>query len=300
MLKIKILVVLTIFTVLFTGCSTVNVTSKWADSVISIDGVDDEWQNGVYYIKDHNLLLGIKNDDENFYFALITSDESNRRQILMGGLTLWFNNEGGSDKKFGIRFPSGIKAPDMLQDKEKTASGIQGQDWQGQMPDSGQGKGTGGMQGGPDFSKMEAAFTDLEILGPGEKDVSRMNVNDAKGIAVKMKLIDDKLVYEFKIALKKKDASSYAIGINEDNAFSLGIETTAVNTKTGKGSQGGDAPDGDAPGGGPGGMPPGGGGGMPPGGGGPGGMPPGGGPGGSSASQEPLSYWLNVTLSHKN
>jgi len=305
MLNAKIIAVLGFAAILFTGCGTVNVASKWADSYITVDGVDDEWQNGSYYIKDHNLLLGIKNDEENFYFALITSDETNKQQILRSGLTLWFDNEGGSDKKFGIRFPLGMKAPEMNRDKNnKPASGLSGQEENGEeqgMPpgeQNGEQKkpGQNGMPA-PDFSKMEAAFTDLEILS--DKDTSRMSVDAAKGIAVKMKVIDDKLVYEFKIPLRKNDASSYAIEVNKDNEFSLGIETSVSNEKGGKGGPGGDMPEGGDMSGGPGGMPPGGGG---PGGG-PGGMPPGGGRGGrgpgGSSSQEALSYWLNVILAHK-
>jgi hypothetical protein len=274
MLKFSVLITAVLLTLVMNGCGSVDVTSKWSDSFITIDGVDDEWQNSTYYIKEHNLVIGIKNDEENFYFALITNEESNKAQILRGGLTLWIDNEGGGDKKFGIRFPTGMKEPVMAKEP-----GLAGENAQ-VMPKF-------------DFSSIGNQFTDIEIIGPDENDLSLVGIDAAKGISVKMKMIDDKLVYEFKIALKKKDPSQYAIDIKENNMFSLGIETTGM--KSGK--PGGDMPDGEMPPGGGGGMPPGGGGGMPPGGGGPGGgMGPGGRPGGA---MEPLSYWLNVTLAHK-
>jgi hypothetical protein len=301
MRRIKIIIVLGCAALLFTGCGTVNVASKWADNKITVDGVDDEWQSGAYYLKDHNLLLGIKNDDENFYFAMITSDETNIHQILTGGLTLWFDNDGGSDKKFGVRFPLGLKLPGMRPGTNASASGLGGEEEGDEFPgtikndSNGKGKAPGqGVMPAPDFSQMEASFSDLEILN--EKDTSRMSADAARGIAVKMKVINDKLVYEFKIPLKSKD-NSYAIDVNKNNEFTLGIETSVSNKKTND-SPGGDMPDGgDMPGGGPGGMPPGGGG--PGGPGGPGGMPPRGRGFGGHFPREALSYWLNVILAHK-
>jgi hypothetical protein len=279
MLKYKFLIFTIFAAALLSGCSSVNVTSIWTDSLVTIDGVDDEWQNNTYYIKDQNLLLGVKNDAEYFYFALMTNDESNKAKIMRGGLTLWFDNEGEGEKKFGIRFPAGMKMPEMPKEQGEFTPG------------------TEGMQK-PDFSAIESQFTELEILGPDGKDAARMNADAAKGIAVKMKMTDEKLIYEFKMAIKKKDPSYYAIDVNEDKVFSLGIETAEMNMKNMKGrTGGGEMPDGDMP---PGGGP---GGGMP--GGGPGGPgrsspgPMGGGRPGASASQEPLSYWLDVTLSDK-
>jgi hypothetical protein len=192
------------------GCSSMDITgSKWADEPVTIDGMNDEWKNKNFVVKDENIMVGIQNDSNNLYLMLTTGDRSKQMQILARGFTIWFDKNGGNDKTLGIKFPIGLSRPGLMPT-------------QGNQDDS--------------SDRMDMLFqrvqanTMIEILGPGENDSKTVELPEAKGISIKMGRQNGVLVYEMEIALKKSSDNLYAIGVNNlSSPIGVGFETAEMN-----------------------------------------------------------------------
>jgi hypothetical protein len=291
------------------GCGGNEYLSKKVDSPITIDGSDKDWQGKLTSLKKEGILLGVQNDADYLYITLITSGQTKTRQLLGDGLILWLDGEGGSDKNFGIKFPLGMGG---MRDKTQSAkkSGDDGMTFspdnssneQPERSDSQSQEQSGDRQKMksremPDMSKL---MTELEVYEPDSKTWSRVPITQAKGIEIKFTNVNDRFVYEAKIALSGKSDNLFFV-VPEKNKVGIGFETPEREKMAMKSSQGGDEQSGGGsmggPGGGGGGMggPGGGGGGM--GGSGGGRGPGGGGPGGQSGeSQKQFSYWTTATL----
>jgi hypothetical protein len=89
----------------FAGCGDQEIKSKWRTNNITIDGNDSDWNGSLVFYDDINSLIGVQNDNDYLYLCLVTTDQQLERKALITGITLWFDNKGGGDKKFGIRFP---------------------------------------------------------------------------------------------------------------------------------------------------------------------------------------------------
>ena len=85
------------------GCwGAMEVQSSSNINSIKIDGNQQDWGESLHYIKDENIAFGFKNDTDNLYIGIVTSDRSNLMKILSMGLTAWLETDKG---KIGIKFP---------------------------------------------------------------------------------------------------------------------------------------------------------------------------------------------------
>jgi hypothetical protein len=201
------------------GCgSTVDLASDWSNSAVVIDGKADEWLS-LNPVKDTPIQLGFRNDPENLYLCLQSSDRQFRQQLMGLGMTVWFEPKGGD--KIGIHYPLGIgMAPGgsyggpggKIQDGEGSES-------QSNRGRSGQGMGEGAAGNAPEIVK------ELEILGPGKNDVDRMPIVQAQGIEVRIGQSQEMVVYELKIPLKKTDKHPYALASNPGSIVGVTFET---------------------------------------------------------------------------
>lgn len=81
------------------------ITSNWIAVPPIIDGSYDEWRDDVFnFEKKVSVDYAFKNDAENFYIIFIFKDPRYLSSINATGMTLWFNNEGKKEKKYGIKF----------------------------------------------------------------------------------------------------------------------------------------------------------------------------------------------------
>ena len=95
------------------GCSTFNTfltDSRLPDHQIIIDGKSDDWRGELYIAENERVSLGFLNDQENLYVCLLAENNFTRNQIMMQGLTVWFDPQGGKKKALGIKFPLGMPA----------------------------------------------------------------------------------------------------------------------------------------------------------------------------------------------
>ncbi len=301
------------------GCSSaVPLTSDWKKSEIVIDGKQNDWQGSLYDLKKVNVTIGFCNDAENLYLCFISYDQGARRQIMSSGFTVWFDPSGGTDEKYGIKFPSG-------RPKGVKPTSMSNRGGPSQMPGNNNGDSdnfqlsdenydnmpppmlpgnidtmSSGHGFGKNDEKMPAMFNsaqrEIKFLGPEENDVQQISTLELKTIKVQFGMDQKAFVYELQVPLHRTEDFPFALApTDKKNNIGIGFKT-GENSMVGIGGGPGGGPGGPPPGGGPGGRPGGGPGGPPPGGS-QGGPPPGGGRSGKgSNSSESIDIWAKVTL----
>lgn len=243
---------------------------------MAIDGDDAEWREHMQYFEDEKIAIGVKHDDENVYVCIGTQDRSTAKQLMMRGLTVWFDAEGGSDEKFGIHFPlsqhgSGIKPP--MQQRAVPS-------WDSQSKARKSSSSERPITRLFPNQKQDA----LEIITceDGQKDIVRVDFKELKRIKVGTGNTKGAFVYELQVPLQKDKEPLYAVGSDGKSPIGIGIITdeqperpsgTMGRKSGGKGSR---------PSGGMGGPPSGGKGGKP--------------GGGKSQGQIDIELWLQADL----
>ncbi len=263
--------ILILFATALTGCGDIELKSTWLDREIVVDGAPDDWEDLMLIIKDKNFTIGLANDENFLYLCLRSFEESTLRQAMLSGFTVWFDAEGGKQRKFGIKFPVGMQAGALPVKNMREMT---------QTPDA---KAQEGL--------IAASLREVEIIGPGKGERVRASSFLEKGIEVKVGQTQGQFVYELKIPLLKTSDHSYAVGAQEGKPLRIGLETgkTERDKMREEMMKGGMPPGG-------GGMPSGG---MPPG----GGRMPGGGvgrPGDRPEMPEPLELWVKVNLAERH
>jgi hypothetical protein len=264
------------------GCHSQELASHERDRNIVIDGDQTEWSGKISTLGSKNIAVGLMNDDTDLYLCMSSSDRDVIRQVVLQGLTIWFDSEGGRDKRIGINYPLGVSMP--LSPMRP-----------GGRPER------GAESDREDEKKMLRSIldeqTEISIVGPEEEELSRIPISSADGIKVATGFTDDgRFVYEVQVPLGSSGGAESPVMIDAVAGGKIGIGFLTGEIVFAGGEdrmkEGGFGTPGGGMGG-PGMGGPGGRGGM---GGGPGG--PGGGPGGGmgSPSMEPLEVWTKVVL----
>jgi hypothetical protein len=179
------------------GCaSSINIGSRWGNN-----DVQQTEQRGIY-VKDQNIVVDVLNDNEYLYLTVGVSDRIKQRQVAFQGLTIWFDYQGGDEKRFGIHYPVRAERPQ----------------YEGGQPDPERMRDTS-------WTFPENFSDELEILGPMEGEHHRMHMVEAKGIDAKIQNNSGTLVYSLKVPLLDNGQHSYAIGAKAGTAIGIGIET---------------------------------------------------------------------------
>lgn len=202
--------------------------SYWRKADITVDGKNLEWQGTLGAIEKAALEIGLLNDDDSLYLSLSFPERRQMMRILMGGMVVWFEPEGGKKKKLGVRFPIGLRAmQEESVDREVSAN---------QPP-----------QGSPDREDINARLVEMlklmEIILDGEK--MRLPSREVPGIRAGVRAGESGLFYERKVPLRASQDYPYAIGVLPNRVVGLGLEAPQ-----GGRSQGGNRPRGMGTGGG--------------------------------------------------
>ncbi|MBF8295058.1 MAG: hypothetical protein HW389_1603 [Bacteroidetes bacterium] len=195
---LSVIVLLAVVTL--SGCSsTLELTSRWTNHELKVDGTGTEWKDATTLIPGPQVLVGIKNDRENLYVCLKTSNRITQVQMLALGTTVWIDTEGKKNKTFGIQFPvSGL---------------LQGRRFPSQ-------------QNSQELQRLiDAAQRQFEILGPGKDEHRRVADKQEKGLDVHLGFADGTLTYELKVPLHKTSEHAYAIGADPSKPLTIGLET---------------------------------------------------------------------------
>lgn len=92
-------------------------------SPLVIDGQVDDWHTEWLMDNKSKFLYNVANDQENFYIRLKISDPILQQKILVFGLTIYFNPDGGTKKgKLGIVYPIAKTKDEMKEQQSKEAA----------------------------------------------------------------------------------------------------------------------------------------------------------------------------------
>jgi hypothetical protein len=206
-----------VFVVVTIGAATAadrpHFTSQNRDGVITVDAKFDDWYGNLQPFGDQAVSIQALNDGEFLYLRLTASEPSARAQIMRQGLTVWFDPQGGTKKKLGIKYP-------VVE--------------HGAGPDEGS-AGYGGYGGGrgrgrrdrPDGAaeSSDSPSDRVDVLGPGKDDARSLTRDHLPGIDVAIKSQQGILQYELKVPLARTADRPYAIETQPGKTIGLGIET---------------------------------------------------------------------------
>lgn len=252
------------------GCSsTQSIQSAPLSAPITLDGSDADWVGGIQPVTDQpGLGVGVRNNGDALYVVAVLRNESQVRQAVRNGLTLWLDPAGGTDRTLGVRFPLGASP---------------GEAAPGNAPRGGRGR-------SEDLDERFASATqDLEVLQDGAESGSRLPAAGVSGVRASASLQGAVMVIEYRVPLA---GSSFALGARPGATIGLGLTTPEAQrpdgAERGRGRRGGGGRGGEGGGAAAGGR------------GGRGGQRPGGGGAGAGRQGEraaPLDVWLGVGLS---
>ncbi|MDD5167767.1 MAG: hypothetical protein PHN75_03040 [Syntrophales bacterium] len=286
------IVVTVVLMSVFVGCGMEEINSTWCDRKVVIDGIDGgrEWESARHSLAKGDVTIGIMNDEEALYVRLSTRNRAIRKQLLTTGFTVWFDETGGNNRMYGLRFP----LPAWMEDPGPERL----------HPPSRNHEGQNDPPGISDYLRR-ASQGDMEIVQPWKNEFSSIaaEYSASYGIQCRLGNMRGNFIYELRIPMIRNSSRPYGIAMRKTKTMGIGFETGELAERqafTGGWDGGGRGPGGGGaggPGGGPGGA-----------GGGRDGQPDGmgrgpeGGPNGMGDAQEmmkPIKLWLKVNLAVK-
>lgn len=202
------------------SCSTLELESTWKDRDITLDGKGGDWLGAKYYFEDLAISVGLINDGQHLYVSMMTENPMIRTQIMRKGLTVWLDPKGGKNKTFGIKYPLG-----------RQDSGQEEEQFNPQMMDE--------INREEMMQKLQESMTELEVLGPNEEVLGKMDIEDAKGIEVKMRNAGGTFVYELKVPLTSSEEYPYAVGVKAGDVIGVGFLSPKLQMQRPRGMRGG-------------------------------------------------------------
>jgi hypothetical protein len=183
-----------------TGCSSsLELNSAWTNQELAITGDGSRWKDATAKIAGPEVFVGVRNDKDNLYICLMTSNSATQLQMLGLGCTAWFDTMGNKNKTFGIQFPvSGL---------------LQGRRYPAQVnPEAIQ-------------RLIASAQQQLVILGPEPGERRRAPAKNSTGLEGRLGYVDGILTCELRVPLQKTKEHPYAIDADITKPLVVGFET---------------------------------------------------------------------------
>ena len=184
------------------GCGTTEVASHWRESGAVLSGSGSGWPSSATVFEDRRMSAAVFNDSEYVYVGLRTTNVDVQRLLLRRGITVWFDNQGGAKKSFGIHYPLTPQAPRFRDE---------GEDIPPQMERE-------------DLTKVPR---ELELF-TSENVHQRMSILAAGGIEPRIHRQRDTLVYELRVPLTPDATHPFGIGAHRGAVIGLGAVTPDI------------------------------------------------------------------------
>jgi uncharacterized membrane protein YgcG len=181
-------------------------SSQWRDKDIRVDGTGDEWTPFVPFSKNSPFTLSLYNNQNFLYLALRTSDQATRLQLFRRGLIVWFDADGGTKKRFGIRYPVGTLT-------------------YGARPDGSRGDTSQDSDAMWAQAQTDGRLNSLEVLGPGKDDRRSLILGKIEGIAAKIWSTQGTITYRLQVPLRVSTEMPYGVGSAAGAVIGLGLAT---------------------------------------------------------------------------
>jgi len=176
---------------------------------ITIDGINQEWEGSLSVIDDEDIALSVQRDEQFLYLGVLFSGFEAQRQVLMQGMTVWFDTDGGKDEDFGIRFPKGLMDSGDMRNASRDS-----------RPDPEE------MAQAAEEYLAEADY--FMILGPKKEQQTPVEFLDASDVNVRATQEEGILFYELKIPLNRTEEQPFGIGVREGKKLGIGFTTPKI------------------------------------------------------------------------
>lgn len=193
----------------FFGCSGASkVESSLNNSQIKIDGEQSDWAGSLKTVKDDNLAYGFKNDGQNLYLCLVTSDASKALRILTMGLTIWLD-PGSSKDVIGVKFPLRPERGEM-------------RDFRMQMP---QQDSASPRSREERIQKLISMQKELTVTNKEDLPLYTSELSTAKDFQAAISYQKDQFVYELKVPLEGNANAQAVLKAHAGDDVEVKIET---------------------------------------------------------------------------
>ena len=206
---------------LLSGCSgDKELLSNWTNQQIKIDGETSDWQNNLEYLKDDNVALGFKNDNNFLYICLATNDFTKVFPMFRGGFITWFEPEN-SGKTIGIKYPM----HNISNNNEQVPNSSE-EIYNRRNP-------------GEFINRMLARQNEMQILNEDKLPLTDIPIENKEGIEAKLGYHSDRFIYELKIPLND-NKYAYKISALPGEKIKIKFETEEPERKNFGGGREGD------------------------------------------------------------
>ena len=188
------------------GCGGERIDSEWRTVDIEIDGEAGDWSH-VEFVEKDDMRFAVVNDGTHLYACIIPGSVSATNQIMLQGLTVWFDAAGGEEKAFGVRFPLGLtESSDTMKSIQRLR--------QSEQPDR-----------SAVFEEFKKSLTNFELRTLG-KSAARLAVDNGQGIEVQVGLsFNNSMIYELKVPLAVDGVAHHALGVSPGVPIGVGLDS---------------------------------------------------------------------------
>jgi hypothetical protein len=214
----------------FSGCSSMpEIVSTPNHNDITIDGNQKDWGTSFIPVKNDNVAVAFRNDGENLYVCLITSDNQKIVKILSMGLTVWLYPSDSKDA-IGVQFPVKKTMEEMhvaRQDNNTNPDDVNGR-----------------------IQHLLSIQNELIIVDDNNIGIYSSSPDADKGFKAKIGYSMNQLVYELKVPLKgNKDFSQVVLNAKPTDKIGVTFESGKIQNIKGDDQQRGESGEGGGGGG---------------------------------------------------
>jgi len=211
----KILGIL-LLTIILAGCNHIELQSLWKDFEINIDGKDTDWDDAKIYIKEKNMVVAVANDDDFLYLCFYPTTNESVKQVLMQGISFWFNTDGKKDRNNGISYPLPMIASKGNGPEDRKSQGMN----------------RGNSDKRNSVSQVEKLVHNIKLRNGEVKissadGISEIPIPALMGMEICMDAENGVFAYEAKIPLNDPNAS-YSLGVQPGDEIMIGVRSEAM------------------------------------------------------------------------
>jgi hypothetical protein len=189
------------------ACGTIDIASAWRASEIVVDGRAGDWGGHLRVIEKTPFAVGVLNDGDHLYVCLRADAAAGAAGIDRTGMTVWIDPKGGNQKFLGVHYPIGMDFGGFPPENKPVSDPSMGE-----------------RRDRPREGNPPEMPEDVEILGPGRDESTRLKRGELKGIEVALAGSPGGYVYELKIPLKKSENPPFAVEVSPAGIVGIGFE----------------------------------------------------------------------------
>ena len=165
-----------------------------------------------YYDEKSRTVVSFLYDEKYLFMRLVLNDRNIQKQILVQGLTVWFEQPHEGDRKTGVRFPVGLP-------RERRMSMLR-------RPPENEKKADKGPDDGDD-GVFEKGLLEIQLWGPGEYEQKTMPFKEIEkfDVAVKIGKTEKNLIYELRLPFIQRDKTRFGLLKPGKKGIRVGFQT---------------------------------------------------------------------------